>query len=67
MKPAEASRLKLVWIACGTDDPLMQLNGNLRHWLTEKRVKHMDIETPGGHTWMVWRRNLSAFAPLLFR
>jgi enterochelin esterase-like enzyme len=25
-----------------------------------------DIETPGAHTWMVWRRNLSNFAPLLF-
>jgi hypothetical protein len=25
------------------------------------------IETPGMHTWMVWRRNLAAFAPLLFQ
>jgi hypothetical protein len=24
------------------------------------------VETPGGHTWMVWRRNLAVFAPLLF-
>jgi enterochelin esterase family protein len=26
-----------------------------------------EIETPGAHTWMVWRRNLADFAPLLFR
>jgi len=25
------------------------------------------VETPGAHTWMVWRRNLAEFAPLLFR
>jgi hypothetical protein len=30
-------------------------------------VQHTDIETPGMHTWMVWRRNLAEFAPLLFR
>jgi len=27
----------------------------------------VDIETPGYHTWMVWRRNLTEFASLLFR
>jgi enterochelin esterase-like enzyme len=26
-----------------------------------------EIETPGMHTWMVWRRNLAEFAQLLFR
>jgi len=26
-----------------------------------------EIETPGMHTWMVWRRNLAEFVPLLFR
>jgi hypothetical protein len=30
-------------------------------------VKVTEIETPGMHTWMVWRRNLAEFAPLLFR
>jgi len=27
----------------------------------------VNIETPGIHSWLVWRRNLAAFAPLLFR
>jgi len=31
----------------------------LRAWLASKNVKHVDIETPGAHTWMVWRRNLT--------
>jgi len=60
-------RLKLLWIACGTEDRLITPNRNLREWLKQKGIEHTDIETPGMHTWMVWRRNLAAFAPLLFR
>jgi hypothetical protein len=30
-------------------------------------VKVTEIETPGNHTLMVFRRNLAEFAPLLFR
>ena len=60
-------QLRLLWIACGTDDRLIESNRKFREWLTSKGVKHTDIETPGAHTWMVWRRNLSSFAPLLFQ
>lgn len=59
--------LKLLWIACGTEDRLITPNRNLREWLKSKGVNHTDIETLGMHTWMVWRRNLSDFVPLLFR
>lgn len=61
------SQLHLLWIACGTDDRLIGPNRKFREWLTSKGVHHTDIETPGMHTWMVWRRNLIAFAPLLFQ
>jgi enterochelin esterase-like enzyme len=60
-------QLRLLWIACGTEDGLIAVNRNLRQWLESKGVQHTDIETPGMHTWMVWRRNLAEFAPLLFR
>ena len=60
-------QLKVLWIACGTEDRLITANRNLRDWLKSKGVQHVDIETPGMHTWMVWRRNLAEFAPLLFR
>jgi len=60
-------QLHLLWIACGTEDHLITINRNLRGWLKTKGVKMTEIETPGMHTWMVWRRNLSEFAPLLFR
>ena len=60
-------QIRLLWIACGTDDRLIALNRSFRGWLKSKGVEHTDIETPGQHTWMVWRRNLAEFARLLFK
>jgi enterochelin esterase-like enzyme len=60
-------QLHLLWIACGTEDHLITLNRNLRGWLTTQGVKHVDKETSGMHTWMVWRRNLAEFVQLIFR
>jgi enterochelin esterase-like enzyme len=61
------AQLRLLWIACGTDDHLIEINRSLRAWLASKGIHHVDVETPGAHTWMVWRRNLADLAPLLFR
>jgi enterochelin esterase-like enzyme len=61
------AQLRLLWIACGTEDRLIEPNRKFREWLASKDIKHVDIETPGMHTWMVWRRNLAALAPLLFQ
>jgi enterochelin esterase-like enzyme len=61
------SELHLLWIACGTDDRLIAANRKFREWLKSKDIRATEIETPGAHTWMVWRRNLSVFAPLLFQ
>jgi enterochelin esterase-like enzyme len=58
--------LKLLWIACGTEDHLIDTNRKFRDMLSAKYVRFTPVETPGMHTWMVWRRNLAAFAPLLF-
>ena len=60
-------QIKLLWIACGTEDRLIDINRTFRKWLASKNIAHADIETPGMHTWMVWRRNLTDFAQLLFR
>jgi enterochelin esterase family protein len=60
-------RIHLLWVACGTDDSLIKINRDFRGWLKQKAVTHVDIETPGAHTWMVWRRNLIEFTALLFR
>ncbi len=60
-------RLHLLWVACGKEDGLLSINQDFNQWLTKEDIRHTYIETPGNHTWMVWRRNLAAFAPLLFR
>ena len=65
--PNTNKNIKLLWIACGTDDRLIQINRQFKSWLKDKGVQYTDIETPGMHTWMVWRRNLTNLAPLLFR
>ncbi len=62
-----SEKLHLLWVACGTDDRLIDINRKFRGWLATKNIKHVDIETPGAHTWMVWRRNLTEFSSLLFR
>jgi enterochelin esterase family protein len=60
-------QLRLLWIACGTEDGLITANRKLREWLNTKSVRHVAVETPGAHVWMVWRRNLAEFATQLFR
>jgi enterochelin esterase-like enzyme len=59
--------LRTLWIACGTSDGLFEANRKFRDWLTAKQITFTAVDTPGAHTWMVWRRNLAAFAPLLFK
>jgi len=66
LDPQANEKLKLLWIACGTDDRLIEPNRKVREWLKSKGIHPTEIETPGAHMWMVWRRNLAEFAPLLF-
>jgi enterochelin esterase-like enzyme len=61
------SQLRLLWIACGTEDRLIDSSRRFRDWLQSKGVRHIGVETPGGHTWMVWRRYLATFVPMLFQ
>ncbi len=62
----QAAQLRTLWIACGTSDGLIEANRKFKAWLKTKDIAFTDIETPGAHTWMVWRRNLINFTPLLF-
>ncbi|MBI5086385.1 MAG: esterase family protein [Acidobacteria bacterium] len=62
---ADNSRLKLLWLACGKDDRLMENNRKFVGWLKSKNVKHTWVESEGAHTWLVWRRYLAEFAQQL--
>jgi len=61
------SQLKLLWIACGKDDRLLEWNHHMIGWLKTQGVNAVAVETPGAHTWMVWRRNLADFSAQIFR
>jgi len=59
--------LKLLWVACGKDDFLIENARQFNAALKAKGVPHVYQETAGNHSWPVWRRYLGDFMPLLFR
>jgi enterochelin esterase family protein len=64
---AAANRqLRLLWIGCGTDDSLFAPNRDFSKFLEAAKIKHTFRQSEGEHTWIVWRRYLKEFAPLLF-
>ena len=63
----KTANLRLLWIACGTQDGLITSNRKLVAFLKEKNMPVTQIEIPGLHTRLVWRDNLNHFAPLLFQ
>jgi enterochelin esterase-like enzyme len=64
---AKKANLKLLWVACGTGDDLLAPNREFIAWAKAKGLPVTAVETPGRHIWPVWRDNLIAVAPLLFR
>lgn len=64
---AKTAAPRLLWIACGTDEELITQNRNFIAWLKSRDVPVTAVETPGMHTWMVWRDNLAHFAALIFQ
>jgi enterochelin esterase-like enzyme len=66
--PGANKKLKLFAMYCGKQDTLV-VNGNrtLSAALLAKGVNLKYTETEGGHWFIVWRRNLRDFAPLLFQ
>jgi enterochelin esterase-like enzyme len=61
------AKLRVLWIACGTEDGLFSANQKLIEWLKGVGLQPKFIQTPGMHVWMLWRENLTNFAPLLFQ
>lgn len=59
--------IKVLWMACGTGDGLIGFQRGFSGWLKGKGIAVETKETPGGHVWMLWRRNLGEFAGRIFR
>ncbi|MCP5515778.1 MAG: esterase [Verrucomicrobiales bacterium] len=60
-------RLRLLWIACGRDDFLLDRNQAFVAALKEGGIPHEWHLTGGNHSWPVWRGYLAEFLPRLFR
>lgn len=67
-KPEDLNqKLKLLWIACGKKDFLLERNRGFVGLLKEKGIQHQWLETEGDHSWPIWRGYLTEFTPLLFK
>jgi enterochelin esterase family protein len=60
------NRLKLLWVACGKDDPRYSGHLAMVYALKEKQIRFESHETKGGHEWRFWREQLLDFMQRLF-
>ncbi|HXW56349.1 MAG TPA: alpha/beta hydrolase-fold protein [Candidatus Cybelea sp.] len=61
------ARLRVFWMSVGKSDGLLVPNEKFHDWLGGKGIRVEWVESPGGHWWPVWRRNLSDLLPQLFQ
>ncbi|RYY08051.1 MAG: esterase [Sphingobacteriaceae bacterium] len=61
------SKLKLLWIGCGTIDPRYPGHLAVIDQLKKKGIHYQFHNTPGGHEWKVWRVELAGFMENLFK
>jgi enterochelin esterase-like enzyme len=62
------SRIRMLWIVCGTADGLIGANRQFKDWLRSKGVEFTEQEVPDiGHVWPLWRQNLTDMLPRLFQ
>jgi len=66
-REAVNAKLKLLWIASGRDDFLLERNKEFTALLEKRKIRHQWLLTEGNHSWPVWRNYLGEFAPVLFR
>jgi enterochelin esterase-like enzyme len=65
--PQEANKkLHLLWLGVGRQDNLFGATDSFSKFLDAAQIKHTYQTSDGAHTWIVWRRYLRDFAPLLF-
>jgi len=61
-----ATKLRLLWISCGTEDALLEPIRKFIKELHEDGYAVKQVEIPGAHIWPVWQRNLADFVQRLF-
>jgi len=64
---AARSKLKLLWISCGSSDGLITISKRTHDYLFLKNVPHIYYIEPGVHDFKVWKNGLYMFAKLIFK
>lgn len=59
-------KIKLLWIAIGKEDFLLEQNHTFIQSLKDAGIEHEYIETEGKHQWSVWRKYLADVMPRFF-
>ena len=60
--------LNLLWISIGGKEDIAYNNCQMMITKFDSlKIKYSYFDSPGGHTWPVWRNDLYTLAPLLFR
>jgi S-formylglutathione hydrolase FrmB len=62
---ATASSLPAVYIACGTEDELIDSNERMHRHLDGLGLEHVYVTEPGGHEWGFWDRHIERFLSFL--
>lgn len=57
--------LPKIYLACGTEDFLLEANRRLHEVMKEAGVDVTYEEGPGGHEWDFWNRHIKKFLDLL--
>ena len=65
--PQINKQLQLLWMGVGKQDGLHDGLIAIHQNLEKANVKHVWVESEGGHVWGEWRGYLAEFAPLLFQ
>ena len=60
-------RFRLLWYGVGSDDFLYQSVVENRGYLDQKGIRHTDLTTDGGHTWMNARKYLTETLQKFFK
>jgi enterochelin esterase-like enzyme len=60
-------KLKLLWMGVGNEDFLYKQAIAFMDLMREKKIKHVDLITAGGHTWMNARHYLTETLQLFFK
>ncbi|MGH9413938.1 MAG: hypothetical protein ACRD0Y_09390, partial [Terriglobales bacterium] len=62
---APRAQLPFLFVSCGTEDPLLQVNRAFSRLLDRDHIPHENIEQPGAHSWTLWKQQLPGVLRLL--